>query len=154
MALLIDVADAVVAALNAASIDTTLSQTFTATRVYVAQTKLEETSTLKVTVMPVSTHVELKARDGTKQYELAIDIAIQKRSEEDSTDDDADTFDPMVTLAEEIDDLFIGQTLTAGVCTVLGMDKDTEIRQAFNYEHAEELRQFTSVSRLTFMVVK
>ena len=152
MALLIDTAEAVVAALNAASADETLSQTFTAVRTYVAPVKLEDTDELTVTVMPASTRVELVSRGGAKQWELMIDVAIRKRSEENSPIDDADTFDPMVTLVEEIDELFLSKTIVAGAYTVHGLS--VEEREAFNYDHADGLRQFTSVSRYTFMVVK
>jgi hypothetical protein len=149
--LLIDTADALVTTLNDASAAETLSQSFTAVREYLPRAELKDMDTLHVTVAPATTRVEMVTRGGARDYMLTIDIGIQKRSKEADTNDDQDIYDPMVQLVEEIDMLLLGQVITVGSNKLHCLT--VEEREAFNFEHLNTFRQFTSVSRYTLKVI-
>lgn len=162
MSILLDTADAIVTVLNTASGDSTLSQSFTATRKYVPRVTLEALSTLHVTVAPASTRGMVVTRGLNKQQYFSIEVGIQKRSTEDDPADDNDTFDPLVTLAEEMDTLLVGQQFTVGALTLIG---STRIGGEENHEERDytrpvcdpillaDKRVFESISRFSFKVV-
>ena len=158
MSTLIDTADALVTVLNTASGDDTLSQDFTATRQYVPRVELKDMDTLHVTVVPITTRGMVVNRGLSKQQFFTFDIGVQQRSTEADPDDDKDTFDPLVTLVEEIDTLLVGQTLTVGALTMIGStqiggEDNDQARDVCIPEHLDQWRQFTSVSRFSFKVV-
>lgn len=145
MALITDIADAVVTALNAG----TFALEFTAVRTLVPQVKLEDMSTLHVKVVPTTTRSRLVTRTATER-EFIIDVGVQQKCDVD----DDDVTDPLVTLCEAIEALLFGKVLTAGskkaICIAVN---DPAGRDAADYSHASTLRQFTSVSHFTYKVV-
>jgi hypothetical protein len=142
MAVVTDIAAAVVAELNAA----TFSQPVTAERSYFPQFDLPEMKTLHVTVVPkeVASGVSDRSR---KQGEYSVDIAVQKKL---SSDDNAD-IDPLVALVEEIADHFHARRLAAYPNAVW---LKTEQIVLYAPDHMADLRQFTSVLTLTYRVVR
>jgi hypothetical protein len=141
MSVIIDIADAVVAALNGA----TFTQTFTAVRAYVPVYELTDLGTLRVTVVPRELSlVPLTRNADTGEY--LIDVAVQKVLGRDNAD-----IDPFMTLAEDITDLFRGSTLATYTDA-----KCTAVANAPIYDpgHLDERRVFTSVVTLTFVVVR
>jgi len=143
-AVVLDIADAVVTALNAAS----LSQSFTAERAYVPIHELQDLADLKVSVVARSLSlVWLSRRDDDFSY--IIDIGIQKSIGIGgmSNAEIIVASDPFMLLAEEILDLFRGKPL--------GNDDQLQCMAAENVPiyaplHLDEKRVFTSVVSLTF----
>jgi len=150
VSLLIDTADEIVTVLNAASADETLSQTFTATRKYIPRTDLKDMNSIHVTVVPAMSTPERMTRSNVS-LSMIITVAVQQRSTEESTDDDTDTFDPLVTLVEEVDALMLGSTLTVGDADALVSVESSAEREAFMYEHMDKFRQFTSITHYTML---
>jgi hypothetical protein len=141
LATIIQIADAVVTQLNAA----TFSQPLTAARHYVPSFKLPDMKELHVTVVPRGiSSVSLDRKRDTFSYE--IDVAVQKK-----TDAEQATLDALMTLVEEIADHFRTEPLASfpdARCL------DVKNAPVFSPEHLDELRQFTSVLTLTFRVVR
>jgi len=142
MAVITDIADAVVAELNGG----TFSQTFTAKRYYRPIFDLAEMSDLHVSVVPRAMTIE-RADRSRNQHDVQIDVAVQKKCEAG----DADELDPLMSLVEEIADFFRLRRLVAYPDAVW---VKTENVPVYAQEHMEELRQFTSVLTLTFRVVR
>lgn len=141
MATIIQIADAVVTQLNAA----TLSQPLTAARLYAPSFELPDMETLHVTVVPrgiASTSLDRK-RDS---FSYEIDLAVQKK-----TDMAQASLDALMTLVEEIADHFRTEPLASfpGARCV-----DVKNVPVFSQEHLDELRQFTSVLTLTFRMAR
>lgn len=143
MSELTDIADAVVAALN----DAELSQPFTAVRRYVPKVDLEVLQAIDVTVVAAGVSRTIETR-GSLRKEYRVDVGVRKKVDPADTDD----CDPLMTLVEEIAELFIGSALgnyTTAICTeALCPDEPP-----YNLDHMVELRQFTRVVQLTFRVV-
>lgn len=141
MATIIQIADAVVAQLNAA----TLSQPLNAARLYAPSFELPDMETLHVTVVPrgiASTSLDRK-RDS---FSFDIDLAVQKK-----TDMAQASLDALMTLVEEIADHFRAEPLgsfPAARCV------DVKNVPVYSQEHLDELRQFTSVLTLTFRMAR
>lgn len=141
MATIIQIADAVVAQLNAA----TFSQPLTAARHYAPSFKLPDMKSLHVTVVPRAiSSASLDRNRDTFSYE--IDVAVQKK-----TDGEQLALDALMTLVEEIADHFRAGTLASfpGARCM-----DVKNAPVFSPEHLDEFRQFTSVLTLTFRVVR
>jgi DNA-binding XRE family transcriptional regulator len=136
-AVLIDVADAVVADLNAA----TLSQPVTAARLYLPQFDLKEMTTLHVSVVPKAETIAAASRAST-QHDYAIDVGVQKKL---AAGDNAE-IDPLMLLAQEIADYFRFRPLTGRTERWVR----TEVKAPYSPEHLDQLRQFTSVVTLVF----
>jgi len=142
MAVVTDLADAVVAELNAA----TFSQPVTAERHYLPQFDLPEMKTLHVTVVPKG--VVLSTSDRARgQGDYSIDIAVQKKFETDENTE----LDPLVALVEEIADHFRARRLASYPNAAWLKTEQTVL---YAPEHIHELRQFTSVLTLTYRVVR
>ena len=141
MSTIIQIADAVVAQLNA----TTFSQPLTAARDYAPSFKLPDMKSLHVTVVPrsMSSASLDRSRDA---FSYEIDVAVQKK-----TDAAQATLDALMSLVEEIADHFRDERLSSfpGARCV-----DVKNAPVFSQEHLDELRQFTSVLTLTFRVVR
>jgi len=136
MALLLDIADAVVDELNSGS----FSLVFNAVRGYVPVYDLEDLADLRVTVVPAGVDAARASR-GEDQVDYRVDVAVQQRAE---TDADADA---LVGLVEEIADHFRHLTLAtnpAAYCAAYEHDP------VYAPEHMREGRVLTSVLRLTF----
>lgn len=140
-AVVVEIAEAVTAVLNAA----TLSQTFTAERAYVPVHELTDLVDLAVTVVPTSIGVTPLTRH-SDDHEYTVDIGVQKRCAPDPTD-----ADPLMLLVQEIIDLFRGKTLTgytAAKCLNVANDP------IYVPAHLDDERVFTSVVTLTFRVAR
>ena len=142
MAVIIDIADAVVAELNGA----TLSLPLTAERHYRPIFDLKDMKTLHVTVVPKGVEVTPAGRSNN-QYDYQVDVAVQKKFAKG----DAAELDPLVGLVEEIADFFRLRRLTAQATAVW---RRTEHPTVYAPEHMDELRQFTSVLTFTFRIVR
>lgn len=142
MPLITQVAEAVVAELNAA----TFSQPITATRSYLPRVELADLKVLKVTVVPSSVTVAAVSRSQTHR-DVAIDVAVQKKLGQEQNI----SLDPLLTLAEEIAEHFRAKRLDSfpGALCV-----KTEFKPIYAPEHIEQLRTFTSVLTLTFRVIE
>jgi len=142
MAVITDVADAIVAELNAA----TFSQPVTAARHYLAQFDLKEMQTLHVTVVPKA--VVLASSDRSRgQGDYSVDVAVQKKFETDANVE----LDPLTNLAEKIADHFRAKRLASYPNAAW---IKTEQSVLYAPEHIEELRQFTSVLTFTYRVLR
>ncbi len=138
-ATILDIADAVVAQLNAAS----FSQSLTAERHYQPKFDLSEMTELRVSVVPRS--LASKSLDRNRDtFDYLIDVAVQKK-----TDMSQAALDALMALVEEIADHFRTQLL-AGYPNA----RCTEVKNepVYALEHLDEFRQFTSVITLTFRV--
>ena len=142
MAVIIDIADAVVTELNAA----TLSLPLTAERHYRPIFDLKDMKTLHVTVVPKGVEVTPAGRSNN-HYDYQVDVAVQKKFAKG----DAAELDPLVGLVEEIADFFRLRRLTAYPTAVW---RRTEHPTVYAPEHMDELRQFTSVLTFTFRIVR
>lgn len=139
MALIADIADAVVDALNGQ----TFSQPVTAERAYRAAFDLQEMKDLHVTVVPKGLEL-ITAGRGVAQSDVQIDIGVQKKL---ATGDDAE-IDELMGLVEEIAE-FVRTTRQFGDAAWV----KTENSPIYSQEHLGELRQFTSVLTLTLRVL-
>ncbi len=141
MATIIQIADAVVAQLNAA----TFSQPLSAARDYAPSFKLPDMKSLHVTVVPrgMSSASLDRSRDA---FSYEIDVAVQMK-----TDSAQATLDALMSLVEEIADHFRTERLGSfpGARCV-----DVKNAPVFSPEHLDEFRQFTSVLTLTFRLVR
>ena len=138
MSLLIDIADAVAAELNAAE----LSQTFTAKVNLKPEFELKDLKNLKVTVVPKSLKFSGAVRQESAK-EVQIDIGVQKKTA------DPDQLAALLQLVEEIAEIFDRKRLTGypkAVC--IGIENDP----VYDPEHLRQYRQFTSVITLKFRV--
>lgn len=142
MAVITDLADAIVAELNAS----TFSQTITAVRQFLPQFELPEMKTLHVTVVPrgIASGIADRSRG---QGDYSVDIAVQKKL---SSDDNAD-IDPLLALVEEIADHFHARRLASYPNAAWLKTEQTVL---YAPEHMVDLRQFTSVLTLTYRVVR
>lgn len=139
MAVIADMADAVVAALNGQ----TFSQPFMAVRAYRAAFDLQEMKDLHVTVVPKGLELVTAGR-GVAQSDVQLDIGVQKKL---ATSDDAE-IDELMGLVQEVAE-FIRATRQFGDA-IWVKSENTPI---YSQEHLGELRQFTSVLTLTLRVM-
>ena len=143
----IQIADAVPAALNAA----TLSQSFTAVRHYLPEFDLKEMETLHVSVVPAELDEETADRTRDRA-EYKIHVAVQKRvAKQDPPGLDTAAIDALMQLVEEIDDLFRHKRLA-------GYEQahwaKTENKPIYDPKHLKEHGQFTSLLVFTFRVTR
>ena len=135
MALVADIAEAVVTALNGH----TFSQPFTAARAYRPAFDLKEMTDLHVTVVPKGVELTTAGR-GLAQSDVQIDIGVQKKL---AGGDNAE-IDSLLGLVQEIAE-FVRATGRFGDAAWV----KTENTPIYSAEHLGELRQFTSVLTLT-----
>jgi len=141
-AALLQVADAVVAGLNAAS----LSMPVAAARAYQPVFDLAEMKTLHVTVVPKGLEQELTSRGSTPR-DVKVDVAVQKKLQAA----DAAEIDPLMQLVEEIAAFFKLRRLAHYPQAVWVKTENVPI---YSQEHLAELRQFTSVLTFTFRIME
>lgn len=139
MAMIPDIADAVVAALNGHG----FSQPVVAQRAYRPVFDLQEMKDLRVTVVPKGVELTTAGR-GLTQSDLQIDIGVQKKL---AAADNAE-IDGLMGLVQEIAE-FIRATGRFGDASWM----KTENAPVYSQEHLGELRQFTSVLTLTLRVM-
>jgi hypothetical protein len=145
--IVIEIADAVVAALNAA----TLSQPFTAARHYLPEFDLKEMETLHVSVVPAELDEETADRTRDRA-EYKIHVAVQKRvAKQDPPGLDTQAIDALMQLVQEIDDLFRHKRL-AGYAQAHWAK--TENKPIYDPKHLKEHGQFTSLLVFTFRVTR
>lgn len=138
-AVVVDIADAVVASLNAA----TFSQPFTAQRLYVPLFKLEEMDTLHVSVVPRGDDASRFNRE-VFQEEYQIDIGVQQR-----VDMSTPALDALVLLVQEIKDHLKATPLADfPEATFARVQHDP----FYSRKHLLELRQFTAIPTVTYRV--
>jgi len=147
MAVLADISDAVVAALNGH----TFGMSFTAARSYRPVYTREEMKDLHVTVVPGGYSMENLGR-GQVQEDYTVEIAVQQAPE---TMGNA-ALDPLVGLVEEIRDFFLANRRLAAMPSVICLRAAFAAGSDRGYapEHLDQLQQFTSVMALTFRVVR
>ncbi len=139
MALIADIAEAIVAALNGH----TFSQPFTAARAYRPAFDLKDMTDLHVTVVPKGVELTTAGR-GLAQSDVQVDIGVQKKL---AASDNAE-IDALMGLVQEIAE-FIRATGRFGDAAWV----KTENTPIYSQEHLGELRQFTSVLTLTLRVM-
>jgi len=145
MALIVDIADAVVAELNGH----TFSQSVTAQRLYRPVFDLADMKTLHVSVVPKG--VEMQGASRTLvQHDYQIDVGVQKKLPTNPSGDNAE-IDVLMALVEEIADFFRQRRLQTLPNVVWVQTQNLPI---YSLEHLEQLRQFTSVLTLTFRVLR
>ena len=137
---LIQIADGVVTAINAA----TLSETVTAARSYVATKNREDSGTLTVDVMPVEMTKALQNRSANFET-YGIRVVIQKRTDSDTNV----TLDALSILVEEIADLL----LKARIVTPAVMCTSTEII-SFALADIRERNEFAASVTATYEQVR
>ena len=142
MSVVTDVADSIVAELNAA----TLSQPFTAERKFVPSFALPEMASLHVTVVPKGVSIT-KSDRSRNTHDVMVDVAVQKKFDKG----DAAEIDPLMNLVEEIADLFRLRRLDSYPAAHW---LKTEHAPIYSQEHWDEMRQFTSILTFTFRVVR
>jgi hypothetical protein len=136
-ATIVQIADAVVAQLNA----TPFSRPLHAERHYLPQFELSEMTELRVSVVPRS--VASKGLDRNRDsFDYQVDVAVQQK-----LDPTPGNLDALMALVEEIADHFRSHPLAGHP-----QARCTEVENAPVYapEHLDEFRQFTSVLTLTF----
>ena len=146
-AVVVEIADAVVAALNGAH----LSQAVSAERYYLPEFDLPEMDQLHVSVVPAELDEEIADRTRDRA-EYKIHVAVQKRvTKQDPSGLDTAAIDGLMRLVEEIDDLFRHKPL-------LGYPEahwtKTENKPIYDPKHLKEHGQFTSLLVFTFRVAR
>jgi hypothetical protein len=145
MAVLVDIADAIVAELNGHA----FSKPFTALRSYRPLFEREEMKDLHVTVVPAGFTLELAGRNQS-QTDYVVEVGVQHAPE---TFDTA-AMDALMGLVEEIVAFFKFRRLVAypsAVCMKAALATGCE--RGYAAEHVDQLQQFTSVLALTFRVI-
>jgi hypothetical protein len=132
---IIELADSVTAALNAA----TFSQSFTAERLYLPRFEAEELEQLRVSVVPVGSKAINLAR-GQQQIEYTIVVVIAKRITTEPT-----AMDALIQLAEEIADHFYANRIISNYTC-----KDIQIDPIYSPDHVLQYSAFTCAIELTF----
>jgi hypothetical protein len=140
MAIIIDIADAVVAELNGHSFSVTLA----AVRAYLPQFDLAEMDALHVTVVPKSLASEIAGRN-LLQTDYTIDLAVQEKPADLANA----TLDGLMGLVQEIADYFALRVLASPAACCIKIENSP----IYSIEHLGTLRQFTSVLSLTFRLI-
>jgi hypothetical protein len=146
----IDVADAVVAALNATPQPpaTGFGQTFAAARAYRPQFDLAELKTLRVSVVPKAIEITSMGRR-SNQNDVSVDVAVQQKV------DPADSamLDALMLLVQQVADYLRLRRidLSDGASA---MWVKTENQPIYSPDHLETKQVFTSVLTFTFRVVR
>ena len=143
----IQIADAVVAALNGAG----LSQPVTAVRYYLPEFDSKEMDQLHVSVVPAELDEEIADRTRDRA-EYKIHVAVQQRvSKQDPPGLDTAAIDGLMQLVEEIDDLFRHKPLA-------GLDAahwtKTENKPIYDPKQLKDNSLFVSLLALTFRTVR
>jgi len=141
-AVAVDIANAVVSALNAE----TFSQAFTASRTWVPRETLEDLKTLTVSVVPETVRAERHDRaQFTEDHRIVV--AVRKKLDGDDLTD----VDPYVLLVQEIADyLRAARPPTYQDAAPVGV----EIDPIFAPDQLDTKRQFTSVLTVTYQVFR
>jgi len=144
VALVIDIADAVVAALNDGQ------QVFTAHRRVRPSFELADLADLQVTVVPKALETSTASRS-LSQYDVQVDIGIQKKLPA-GADEDVEV-PTMCGLVEEVADFLKGKRLE-GTGWSASWVRPAVNDPVYSTEHLAEKRVFTSVLTLTYRVMR
>lgn len=148
MSLVTDIADAIAAELNAAPADT-FDPAFTAVRRVLPAFELADLAELKVTVVPKSVQITGSTR-AASQYEIAVDIGVQKKVP--SGDTDLDSFVATLgTLVDQIADYLRRRPLSAAPFAVWVSIANEPV---YAPEHLDQERVFTSVLTVTYRAMR
>ena len=142
MATIIDIADAVAAALNDPG-EPGFSQSFTAVRKALPAFDLADLAGLHVTVVPKGVEVTGATRS-LSQHDYQIDVGVQRKL---GSDLEAETA-AMLALVDEIA-AFLGRRAMAGAAWVRSVNEPV-----YSPEHLAEKRLFTSVLTITYRLMK
>jgi hypothetical protein len=145
MALVIDIADAVTAELNAAPAGT-FDPAITAVRRVLPEFDLADLAGLKVSVVPKALEITGSTRS-TSQYEIAVDIGVQKKLGKDL---DAEVA-ALGTLMDQIADYLRRRPLTAAPFAAWVRTQNDPV---YAPEHLAAQRVFTSVLTVTYRAMK
>lgn len=148
-AVVIDLAEAVKAALNAASDAGTFTPRFAAQRAYVPIHDAETLDGIEVSVVARSIRLTMLAR-GSDQFDYMVDIGIQQRIGAGSMTplEILEATDPLMLLVQGIADLFRGKPIAVGTGVLTCFAATNE--PIYLPEHLDQFRVFTSVVSLTF----
>ena len=145
MSLVIDIADAVTAELNAAP-PGTFDPAITTVRRVLPEFELADLAELKVSVVPKSVVVTGSTR-AANQYEIAVDIGVQKKLGKELDGEVA----ALSTLVDQIADYLRRRPLTAAPFAAwVGIVNEP----VYAPEHLAEQRVFTSVLTVTYRALK
>ena len=145
MSLITDIADAVVAELNAAPAGT-FDPAFTAHRRVLPAFELAELAELKVSVVPKAVQITGSTRSSS-QYDLVVDIGVQRKLTSNS-DSDVET---LGTLVDQIAE-YLRQRPLADLPGAAWVSTGNE--PVYSPEHLLEQRVFTSVLTVTYRAIK
>lgn len=144
MSVIVQVADAVTASLNAG----TFSQEFTAQRLHQPSFDLAELATLHVSVVPRSQTITNAARQSS-YFDCAIDVGIQQRLQPTEPSHEQGQIDALLDLVQEIADHLRHKRLDDYPDAAwLSIEHDPVVAS----EHLDQNRQFTSVLTATYRV--
>lgn len=142
---LIELADAVVAELNA----TTWSWSFTAKRTYRPRFDLKELASLRVSVVPVTSSTEATGRAVT-EVAPAVDVAVQQKV---AGPDDMATIDGLMGLLQEVQDHFLGGGLTLASgpqAACIGCTQVPGAEAGYSVKLLDEHHAFTGIVRFNW----
>jgi len=144
---LVEIADAVVAALNASAFQDVAAVAFTAARVVDPLVKLTALADLNVQVMARKDRVTLLTRGGAKQVDYLIDVALRKKlaSAADTAEHDA-----LLALVEQIEDFFFENDVAEIDETCVEATTDETGENQWAVAEIREAKLFVSVVTLTF----
>jgi hypothetical protein len=144
VALIVDVADAIVDALNSES----WTEAFTAERKYLPKGSLKkgDFASLSVTVLPLAYEPDMASRGGTEE-DVTISIGVQKHT----GDDDSTLIDPLIDLCESIAQFFRGRQLgTANPVTCY----EATYAPVYITDHLEQFGVFTGLVTIKCKTVR
>lgn len=154
MSTLIDIAEAVVAELNAEAAKPeggALGQGLVAKRHYRPLFELSQLGTLRVSVVPRGISISNLGRN-SNQHDAAVDVAVQKKvGPADGTQASTTELDGLMQLTESIADFFRLRRLVSAPSAIW---VKTENNPVYSVEHLEQHRVFTSVLTLTFRICR
>jgi hypothetical protein len=137
VSLVADIADAVTAEINGATLGA-----FTAARVYRPQFTLEQLAALTVTVVPGPIERERLARGSNVQKTYTVGVSVQQKVEDETNA----SIDPLVALAEQIADVIgPGEIGATGAQWVR-----TDHEPLYDPDHMRDHQVFTNVVLFTF----
>lgn len=135
------IADAVVTALNAA----TLGETFTAVRTFAPEFTIPELDTLRVSVVPTSIAERITSRS-QDEADVVVGVLVQQRVTSETTAGiDQDRVAELVELCEKIDELFRHKDLSD-----LASWSGTEYTTIYDPKHLKDHLVFSSLVTFTF----
>lgn len=140
MSTVIDIADAVVGAIQAGS----YGEPVAVERKYRPTFELTDLTQVQITVVPRAVSITTATRDSS-YFDCAIDVGVQKKVNADSADD----IDALMTLVEQIaDQLRLKRLDDAPEAAWVSIENEP----AFASEHLDQQRVFTSVLTVTYRV--